>query len=94
MRLFLSIFFTLNLFSSAASLPEIDWQLPEKWEVVNLDKAEAPYVIIPDPAVRILVLRLPYTPDTSWKVVKTWRDSLGLSLLTEEDFSYIKICTL
>lgn len=87
MRILLTLLLTLKISVTGNILPEIEWELPEGWSVLSLDKTESPYVIIPRKDLKIIVLRLQDEADLTWSFVKSWTNSLDLPLITEKELS-------
>ncbi|MCH2207015.1 MAG: sel1 repeat family protein [Lentisphaerales bacterium] len=85
MKLLLFLLLAIKVSAFGIILPEIEWDLPVSWNVLKLDKAESPYVIVTREDLKILVLRLPDERSLTWSVVKSWTESLGLPFVTEVD---------
>jgi TPR repeat protein len=76
---------SLSMFAEGVILPEIEWDLPSTWRVVNLERTESPYVLLVDKKTKVLVFRYEWKEDLLWSITKSWRNSLQLPILTEEE---------
>ena len=85
MRMLLAFLLMLKMSVSGNILPEIEWNLPEGWSVLSLEKTESPYVVVPRKDLKIIVLRLQDEADLTWSFVKSWTNSLELPLITEDE---------